>query len=1215
MYSVSNEYKTYIKKPSRSFECKITLGTRTFDNEDIIKLVPQVAQPNSGFSIGNTISQSIDITLKNDGDVYASVGEIDVDIGLKLANSIEWIPINKFNIDTVSKTDYTVQITAYDNMYKLEATYTSSVTNPTLQQVMTDIKNITGVDFDGTLPNYTVTKLQGYTCREVLGYVASVCGGNAYINRDGKISIVIPSEVDCQISGENYFGTGYSTEDSIYKIGKITCQNKNNSDSSSSDDEDYDSVNDQNTISVGDLTSDTMELTFENPWVTESILNDIYTKLNGFTYLGYSMKWQGDLSLDPMDIITVIDTNNTVRKALIFANKLTYNGGLIAETSAKGETKNSNSFSTSGPSTKDIQRLSVQLLIAEKAIINKANITDLQATNARIESLDASVATINTALINYAKVDQLDATNANIVNLNADVAKINDALINKANIADLEAANANITNLSADVANIQTLVNGNLTSANIQSLVLSSSKVTVEDGFIKNAMIESLAVDKISAGTINTNVINLSSANGGLLISGPTQQFRDSDNNVRLQMGQDTTGEFSFILVGKDGTSTLIDETGIHEGAIADNLIKTNMIADTAVTAEKIDYESVFNGFNADTNTHYIKSSKVQIDMEGQTLDVAFNEVLNNTTTNTTSINAMQGQISTLISSTTITNPDGTTEQLKDAYNSTVETVNSIDTIIGDHTSYINTETGQIDSVISRLLSLKADLDGIRIDIANDESTLNNTNSQLASLQLTVNGFDTRISTAESNVTNAITDINNTKTEIDQDISSITQTVQSIQTKTTDLEDSINNSVASLTTSLDGITGKVTTLQSSITDLQVGSRNYILASNFQENLYQTYWELNDYDTIETYEYNNYSYNALVCNNTGDSWAETSQAIDSLQSNKEYTFSCMAYGEMYIQIWEITYDSDNNRNDYILTEIEVSNTEYERVIKTFKTSDNVRYGYINIANNSGDTSKIALLKLEWGNIVSDWTPAPEDIDGQIQETFSITTSEIDILKSEIDLKVSETDFNNGISSLSAQISIQAGQIQSKVSADQVGTIITQSPTQVMTAFNKISTYFQVNASGATFGDTASGDYTTIGSYGIKHHIGSSNYDYFYVAYSQFISITIPNTSSSSPYSATFNYDNNLISLLNGRTPRSIIVTITSNSGNTNYNEYVTIGTNINAWCSGISATNFTINTFASFNKINYQSPVSSTGILDWKTVYGGTTINAYVLILA
>ena len=82
-----------------------------------------------------------------------------------------------------------------------------------------------------------------------------------------------------------------------------------------------------------------MELSFENPWVTETILTDIYNRLNGFNYLGYTMKWQGDLSLDIGDIITYTDVKGVTRKLPILYRKLSYDGGLDSELSAKGRTK------------------------------------------------------------------------------------------------------------------------------------------------------------------------------------------------------------------------------------------------------------------------------------------------------------------------------------------------------------------------------------------------------------------------------------------------------------------------------------------------------------------------------------------------------------------------------------------------------------------------------------------------------------------------------------------------------------------------------------------------------------------------------------------------------------------------------------------------------------------------------------------------------------
>ena len=176
----------------------------------------------------------------------------------------------------------------------------------TLQQVVSELTRITGVEFTGTLPGYTVKNLEGYTCREVLGYVASICGGNAHITRDGKFTITTPIEANYSITTDNYFIGDYKREETKYKIGKVSCKTG------------------EEVLSKGDLGVNSMELQFENPWVNDSILTEIYNKLVGFEYLGYTMKWQGDLSLDLGDIVTITDKKDEVRKHPILSQKFTY---------------------------------------------------------------------------------------------------------------------------------------------------------------------------------------------------------------------------------------------------------------------------------------------------------------------------------------------------------------------------------------------------------------------------------------------------------------------------------------------------------------------------------------------------------------------------------------------------------------------------------------------------------------------------------------------------------------------------------------------------------------------------------------------------------------------------------------------------------------------------------------------------------------------------
>ena len=315
------------------------------------------------------------------------------------------------------------------------------------------------------------------------------------------------------------------------------------------------------------------------------------------------------------------------------------------------------------------------------------------------------------------------------------------AKIDNLEVGDLTAVNADITNLKALVAEIQTLVGGNLTMDNIQSLVLTSDKVTIADALIKDAMIETISANKINTGTINTNNVQIQSEDGSLLINGTTQQFKDNTGKVRIQIGKDAGGNFTFCLFSQDGVGILIDETGIKAGAVPDQLIVNDMISDGAnISGGKLDISSVISSINNNENT--LSSSKIKFDDTAQTLDVAFNQlktkvetienvtidgdlssVIEQVTTNTTNIGIMQGQISSLISNTTITKQDGTVVQLKDEFNSTKDTVNSHTQTINSLETNYDKVSGDISSVTAKQSQLEQNLDGFKATVSNTYST------------------------------------------------------------------------------------------------------------------------------------------------------------------------------------------------------------------------------------------------------------------------------------------------------------------------------------------------------------------------------------------------------------------------------------------------------------------------------------------------------------
>ena len=248
-------------------------------------------------------------------------------------------------------------------------------------------------------------------------------------------------------------------------------------------------------------------------------------------------------------------------------------------------------------------------LKATDASLTYATITNLKAESGKIDDLQSDYATFKTATAN-----DLKAANANIQNLTA----------TKATITDLNAATAKISVLEGNYANLNTLVNGNLTSANIQNLTLTSKNTTIENGMIKNAMIENLAFDKITGMDINTTNLTVHSSDGKSKWSDNTIQISDA-NRVRVQIGKDASNDYSMSVWDKNG-NLIWDALGATEKTIQRKIIRDSIVADDAnISGSKLDINSVIKEVNGSTTK--LKSSVINMDDKNQTLDVVFNEL------------------------------------------------------------------------------------------------------------------------------------------------------------------------------------------------------------------------------------------------------------------------------------------------------------------------------------------------------------------------------------------------------------------------------------------------------------------------------------------------------------------------------------------------------------------------------------------------------------
>ena len=978
MYSVSNKYEVAIKEPSRIFKSKAIIKDYVYTNDNIVSLILDTVQAKEGYPIGNTVSRSLELTILSNDDFVLSTFNVNLSIGLELEDgAVEYIQQGIFNIDDVEKTDYTIKYTCYDNMVKFETPFFTDKNTCTISEAISILSTRTGIAFAGTIENnyiVDISQVNGCTCREVLGYISALEGGNAYINREGKFTIASINNLSYSINAENYIT--YIREDKEYKISKLSCQLPQKDDS-----------NKQIILEVG--TNDYMDLQFENPLMTQTILNNIYNKLNNVSFLGYSMKWQGDLSLDPMDVISCTDVKGVTRKLFIFSQKLTYNGGLTSEIGAKGQTESSNSFSSSGNTANKVNRLVTEQAVIKEALINKANIQDLQATNGEIENLKTY----------KADVKDLTAINAEITDLKASDATIIDLVATKAEITDLNAANGKITILESNVADIETLVNGNITSDNIQSLILSSDKVTVENGFIKNAMIDNLDVSKINAGTISTDKFNITSDNGAISIVGATQQFKDNNGNVRVQIGKDASGNFTFIVKAADGSTTLIDGTGVKAGAISDGLIVDKMVSSKAnIDGSKLNISSIVNSIN--NGTTLLKGTKIQLDKEGQTLEAAFNtlktttdKVKETTESNTTSITAIQGDIKTLISNTTITK-DKTTVQLKDAYSKLEQTVSGINSTVGSHTTSISTINANITNAqniannANSLADSKAKVftvtpttpykvgdlwvQGTSGDVMKCKTT-RSTGSYTASDWVKASKYtdDTkanavatdvitlagRVTTTESNYTSLIQDLSGFKTTVGNTYSTKTE-LSTVDGKVTSINTRLSTAESGITQLNNKISLKVekTDIDTAIGSLELGGVNLLVQKTITKGKFL---------------------NALGVETTQGLWFYS----DYINVTGMKNLVVSGYSSLGLNPSVCYYDS----NKTFVKGIRNNNQNIGKLITIDEGISFIRF--------SGLMADLPTLKIEKGTKATSYSPAPEDLKSYSDTKVSVVEAKI------------------------------------------------------------------------------------------------------------------------------------------------------------------------------------------------------------------------------
>lgn len=558
--------------------------------------------PNNEITIGNTCASSVTFSIYMP-QVSLENKEVTIYEGVKVSNEIKYIKLGIFTVTKQTSDGEYTSYEAYDRMYKADMPYFSDMAFPnTDKAILNEICSKLGISLATNIVTaHTISgKPQGYTYREIIGYMAMLQGCNAVINADGNLELRWYKDSGYVLDGHKYYQQGVTfTTSKDFIIQKLAC---NNTKSGSTE---------QSEITSGDGATG---LSFANPFMTQAILDEVYKKIGGFTFRPLTVKFVGDYRLEVGDIITV-NKGGVDYKVPIMQITHECDGGLMDTVTSIGQSDTENTSVASGPITKQMERYYADLILVNKALINKLSVDEADIRYASIETLK----TVN-ADINNLKTNKLDATYADIINANVESLKAVNA-----DIANLKVDYEKVGILDASVADIKTLIFGSATGTTITTDFSNSVIAVLGEAQIKSAMIDSLDASKITALDINTTNVLVHSEDGKSQWKDNTIQISDS-NRVRVQIGKDANLDYNMYIWDKSG-NLMFDAIGLTDKGIQRQVIRDDMVKDNAdIAASKLNIESLFNVINND-GSHTLNSTKIYVDSEQQTLDSVFKSI------------------------------------------------------------------------------------------------------------------------------------------------------------------------------------------------------------------------------------------------------------------------------------------------------------------------------------------------------------------------------------------------------------------------------------------------------------------------------------------------------------------------------------------------------------------------------------------------------------
>lgn len=384
MINVSDEFKQLMTE-RQDFKCnaEVTLANGTvlplgeddfsIDNNSLVDSAGANSIP-----LGVALSRNVQLEIMNDDDHLSDYdffgAKIRLYLTFELSSTIEKIEYGTFTVTQPETYGSVVTIVGYDDMYKADKTYSTTLTFPaTAKSVLIDscdtcgilIGNSNFLHNDFQIPTMPSSE---YTHRQIIGFIAMIACGNARIDRTGHLQIMTYDfNYD---SGNVHTLTDYNTLTNDTNDVQVTGVQMTKTVTKTTTDEDG-NENEEDVEELVKYGSDGYVLEIENPLVAgheETLVSWIYERFKDVTFRGFTMDYISYPIAEFGDKIKITDWRGKSFYSVLTDVNFVFFGYTTLKNSAESPMRNQSNYTSS----------------EQKALIQGKELVEREKTNREI---------------------------------------------------------------------------------------------------------------------------------------------------------------------------------------------------------------------------------------------------------------------------------------------------------------------------------------------------------------------------------------------------------------------------------------------------------------------------------------------------------------------------------------------------------------------------------------------------------------------------------------------------------------------------------------------------------------------------------------------------------------------------------------------------------------------------------------------------------------